>query len=124
VHGGPYVHGQHASIKLAGDDRLHGAEEAEDPLVHDPPAGVLRVGDVHDGIAGALLDGLCRGYGSAVERAMKGGASESGHGEPPPQHEVMGVEANGDRGRHGEAGSRVGIGDEEGCPRWRGKHEG
>jgi hypothetical protein len=57
-------------------------EEAEDPLVHDPPPGVLRVGDVHGGIAGSLLDGLCQGHGGAVEMAMKAGTSESRHGDP------------------------------------------
>jgi hypothetical protein len=27
---------------------------------------------------------------------MKAGAGEGGHGEPLPQHEVVGIEANGD----------------------------
>jgi hypothetical protein len=72
---------------LAGDDWLHGAEEeAEDPLVRDPPAGVLRVWDIHGGIASALLDGLCRGRIGAVKMAMKAGANKGGHGEPLPQH--------------------------------------
>jgi hypothetical protein len=89
VHGGPYVRGRRAANELASDDRLHGAkEETEDPLVRDPPAGVLWVGDIHGGIAGALLDGLCRSRCSAIEVAL-------------PQHEVVGVETN--RGGCGEA---------------------
>jgi hypothetical protein len=59
VHGGPYVCDRCAAGELAGNDGLHGAkEETEDSLVHDPPAVLLWIGDVHGGIVGALLDDL------------------------------------------------------------------
>jgi hypothetical protein len=96
MHGGPYVHGRCAANKLARDDRLHGAEEeAEDPLVCDPLAGVLRVGDIHVGIVGAFLDGLCRGRYGAVEVVMKVGAGErrtEEDAERPTAVEALGIE--------------------------------
>jgi hypothetical protein len=99
MHSGLDILGRRAANELAGDDWLHGSEEeAEDPLVHDPPAGVLWVGDIHDSIAGALLDGLCWGHSSAVKMVIKAEAGESWHGEPLPQHEVVGIEANGHAG--------------------------
>jgi hypothetical protein len=117
VHGGPDVHGRCTANELAGDDRLHGAEEeAEDPLVRDPLAGVLRVGGVHGGIGSALLDGLCRGCSGAIKMAMKAGTGEGGYGEPRPQHEVVGVEANGDARRCGEADGGGGVGDGDDRP--------
>jgi hypothetical protein len=44
--------------------------------------------------------------------AMKAGPSESRHGEPLLQHEVVGVEANGDVGRCREAKRGGGVGTE------------
>jgi hypothetical protein len=71
MHDGPYIHGRRATDELERDDWLHGAEEeTEDPLVCDPPAGVLRVGNVHCRIAGALLDDLVWGRCGAIEVPM------------------------------------------------------
>jgi hypothetical protein len=68
VRGAPYIRGRRVADELARADWLHGAEEkTKDPLVRDPLAGVLRIGDVHGGIAHALLYGLVRGRCGAIE---------------------------------------------------------
>jgi hypothetical protein len=58
---------------------------------------------------------LCWGHSGVVEMAMKDGVGESGHGEPLPQHEVVGVEANRDAGRCGDA-NRGSVGDRDDRP--------
>jgi hypothetical protein len=45
--------------------------------------------------------------------AMKADAGEGGHCQPLPQHEVVGVEANGEVGRCGEADGGGGVGDRD-----------
>jgi hypothetical protein len=47
---------------------------------------------------------------------MKADASESWHGEPLPQHEVVGVDANGHAGRCGEADRGGGVWDGDDHP--------
>jgi hypothetical protein len=50
--------------------------------------------------------------------------TEEPNGEPLPQYEVVGVEANRDAGRCGEADGGGGVGDGEDRPQWRSERGG